>query len=190
MMTGRWRCFVAVPIGDALRHDLAAAMDAWRERPDLEGLRWTDPDGWHVTLAFLGSVYPLAIGSISEAVTEAAAGRDAVRLRTGGVGGFPGAGRARVAWYGVHDSERALRAVARDLRTRVALDSGAPFRAHVTLGKARGDAVDLRGWIGQAAAPEGELVVDRLDLMRSHLGRGPARYEVLASAPMRRAAHV
>jgi hypothetical protein len=27
------------------------------------------------------------------------------------------------------------------------------------------------------------LDLDRLDLMRSHIGRGPAHYELLASAP-------
>jgi 2'-5' RNA ligase len=41
--------------------------------------------------------------------------------------------------------------------------------------------VDLRSWLASASAPEGELVADRIQLMRSHLGRGPARYETLAA---------
>lgn len=189
MKPERWRCFVAVPLGDQLRRELAASVDSWRSRADLEGLRWTDPDGWHVTLAFLGSVDPAETNSIAAAVGEVAATHDGIRLRTGGVGAFPSAGHARVAWYGVHDVDRTLRGVANDLRGRLAIEAGGPFRAHVTLARARGQPVDLRGWIGEASAPEGELHVDHLDLMRSHLGRGPARYEVLASAPMRVRTH-
>ena len=56
MSDERWRCFVAVPIGEALRRDLAAAVEGWRIRPDLAGLRWTEPQSWHVTLAFLGPI--------------------------------------------------------------------------------------------------------------------------------------
>ena len=53
-----------------------------------------------------------------------------------------------------------------------------PFRPHVTLARARGRSVDLRAWLeGESApAPEGRSTVDEL-AMRSHLGRGPARYE-------------
>jgi 2'-5' RNA ligase len=60
----------------------------------------------------------------------------------------------------------------------------------VTLGRARHDAVDLRGLIADAVAPIGELVIDRVDLMRSHLGRGPAQYEQLASMPVGAPVHV
>ena len=181
----RWRCFVAVPLPAELRSALALVVDRWRDRPDLRDLRWTDPDGWHMTLAFLGPTAPEAVPDLVSALDDAAAAHAPTILRAGGVGGFPTAGRARVAWYGVDDADRRLRAIARDVRAAVGLDPRAPFRAHVTLARARHDPVDLRPWASTASAPEGRLPIDRVDLMRSHLGRGPARYETLATAMLR-----
>jgi 2'-5' RNA ligase len=89
-----------------------------------------------------------------------------------------------VAWYGVSDPHGQLATLAGDLRATLGLDDGGRFSPHVTLARARREPVDLRGWVAGASAPGGELLVDRLALMRSHLGDGPARYETLASASM------
>jgi 2'-5' RNA ligase len=182
MTDARWRCFVAVPLGDDLRAALAAAADGWCARDELAGLRWANPVGWHLTLAFLGAVEPGDLPAIRTAMTKTAAEHLTWRTRTGGVGGFPSAVRARVAWYGVSDPEGRLATLAGDLRATLGLEGGGRFRAHVTLARARREPVDLRGWIADASAPEEELVVDRVVLMRSHLGAGPARYETLATA--------
>jgi RNA 2',3'-cyclic 3'-phosphodiesterase len=187
-MSERWRCFVAVPIGDELRADLRAAVDALRGDPDLAGLRWSEPDSWHVTLAFLGSVEAdLAPGLIST-IGEVAADHGPMRLATGGLGAFPSAGRARVAWYGVADPDGRLAALARDVRDALGVE-GSAFRAHVTLARARHEPVPVRGLL-ERVSPSGVLVVDHVDLMRSHLGRGPARYERLATAALGTAARV
>jgi len=182
MTHARWRCFVAVPLGVELRAALAAAVDGGRARDELAGLRWANPDGWHLTLAFLGAVEPGDVPAIRAALASAAARHLMWRTRTGGVGGFPAAGRARVAWYGVSDPDGRLATLAGDLRATLGVDEGGRFRPHVTLARARREPVDLRGWVADTSAPEGELVVDRLELMRSHLGAGPARYETLATA--------
>jgi 2'-5' RNA ligase len=176
----RWRCFVAVPLGEELRRELAAAVDGWRHSPALAGLRWSDPASWHVTLAFLGSIEASSVPDVAGRLADAAARHLAMRLSTGGVGGFPSAARARVAWYGVADPWGALAALARDVRRATAVE-GSAFRGHITLARARRDPVDLRAWLREADAPGGGLVVDRVELMRSHLGSGPARYEVLES---------
>jgi hypothetical protein len=46
-MDERWRCFVAVPLGEQLRGELARAVTELRARVPLldEYLRWTDPAG-------------------------------------------------------------------------------------------------------------------------------------------------
>lgn len=190
MKSERWRCFIAVPIAAPLRAELAAAVDHWRVHPDLTHLRWAGPESWHVTLAFLGSVEPAALASITESTREVAARHAPMRLPTGGLGGFPSAARARVAWYGIGDNAGRLAALAHGLQRTLGVAGGTPYRAHVTLARAKHDAVDLRDWIAHAVAPTGELVVDRVDLMRSHLGRGPALYEQLASVSMGAPAYV
>ncbi len=68
----RWRCFVAAPIGDDLRVVLRDAVEGWRGRPDLHGLRWTEPESWHVTLAFLGSMAPADVEAASLRLDELA----------------------------------------------------------------------------------------------------------------------
>jgi 2'-5' RNA ligase len=189
MIDERWRCFVAVPLPEALRRDVSAAVDGWRDRPDLAGLRWSEPASWHVTLAFLGPVEPPELAHLSGRLCAMAAAHAPIRLRTAGVGGFPTPNRARVAWYGIADPGGALAALARDVRRAAGVEAGA-FRGHITLARAGRDPIDLRAWIRDAEAPSGELVVDRIELMRSHLARGPARYEVLHSLSLSAAAHV
>ena len=189
-MRDRWRLFVAVPIGAELSVSLSAAVEGWRARSDLDGLRWSEPDAWHLTLHFLGGTDPAEVERITAALAEVAASHAPMHLASRGLGAFPSAGRARVAWYGVADPERRLRRLADDVRSALALDESGRFRAHVTLARARSEPVDLRSWIDEAVAPEGRLHVDELRLMRSHLGRGPARYEVLATARLGIAVHV
>jgi 2'-5' RNA ligase len=184
MTEASWRCFLAVPLGDDLRAALGAAVDGWRARSDLSGLRWADPSGWHLTLAFLGAVEADEVPAIGAAVASTAARHLAWRARTGGLGGYPSAARARVAWYGVADPDRRLATLATDLRAALGLDDAGPFRPHVTLARGRREPVDLRSWIAATSAPDGQLNVDRVELMRSHLGGGPARYETLASAAL------
>ena len=183
-MSDAWRCFVAVSLGDELRATLATSVAAWKGHDDLMRLRWSDPASWHLTLAFLGDIDAESVGVVADALRTVSAGHRPMALDTGGLGGFPSAARARVAWYGVHDPGGRLRHLADDVGTAVDLEPDRPFNAHVTLGRARGAAIDLRAWMKRADPPEGRLAVERIELMRSHVGRGPAHYETLASAPL------
>jgi 2'-5' RNA ligase len=184
-MTERWRCFIAAPIDEGLRRSLAEARAAWLDRPDLAGLRWTDPMRWHLTLAFLGDVDRTHVPVISERVASLAGSQRALRLPTGGLGAFPDASRARVAWYGIGDPDRRLAGIARDLAMALRLGT-ADFRPHLTLARARGRPVDLRAWIREASptTPTMMLNVSRLEVMRSHRGDRRVAYEELASLPL------
>lgn len=182
-MTDSWRCFVAVPMGQELTAALAPLLDEWRGRPDLVGLRWSEPDAWHLTLAFLGDTAAADVPRLAAAL-EAARGHEVGVLRTSGLGGFPSMSRARVAWCGVTDPAGRLGTLAEAVCHALALPVGDPFRPHVTLARARSAPVDLRPWASSASALDSRVHVDRVELMRSHLGQGPARYEVLTSVPL------
>lgn len=181
MTDERWRCFVAVPIGERLRADLRTALNEWRGVVDL---RWTDPERWHVTLAFLGSIEAASVPGLVERLVPAAEMHSATILRTGGLGAFPSPARARVAWYGIEDEQGRLARLASDVVVALGLDASQPFRPHLTLARARRRPVDLRSWLATASAPDGVLEVSRLELMRSHVGTGPARYERLTTMPL------
>lgn len=173
----RWRLFVAVPIPDDLRRDLAAAVERWRVEADVPELRWTDPASWHVTLAFLGATPADEVPRIVEALRGAVARHAAFSLPTGGLGAFPRPQYARVIWYGVGDDGR-LEALARSVREALHVEDGV-FRAHITLARVpRGTSVVER--LESHPAPLGELPVNEITLMRSRQVRGPVRYDSLA----------
>jgi 2'-5' RNA ligase len=184
----KWRCFLAVPVPAPLRASLAGAVNRWRAEVDAPNLRWTDPAGWHVTLAFLGwqdsSFVPAALEAIHTPVAAAAP----MTLDGGPLGAFPTARRARVVWYGIRDPGDRLASLATAVRSALMplvprLTDESEFRAHLTLARARDDrGANLFGWLETHSAPAGRLPVDRVVLYRSHLsGRGPARYEELES---------
>jgi 2'-5' RNA ligase len=181
-MTGeRWRLFVAIPIGAELRRAVGTAVEEWRTDGTLPELRWMNPDAWHVTLAFLGSVDTASVGRVVERLAAVAEGHAAMPATTGGLGAFPTPSRARVLWYGIHDEQGGLPRLAADVAAALGVGASRPPRPHLTLARARREPVDLRSWLASASAPAGMLAVDRLDLRRSHTGRSDARYETLAS---------
>ena len=182
-MSAGWRCFVAVPLDDSLRSVLARSVAGWRLQPPADGLRWAEPDAWHLTLVFLGTVDSDDVSRLATAIGGVAAAHPPTEVATGRLGAFHRPGSARVLWYGVHDPDSRLPALAGDLASALGIESEEAYRPHVTLARARRRPVDLRGWIEGAAvsAPAGRLTVDRIALMRSHLGGGPVRYETLAT---------
>jgi 2'-5' RNA ligase len=188
----RWRCFVAVPIGEELRARLAGYVGQLRRAPRDQTLRWADPETWHVTLAFLGDTDAAATPALGRALAGVAGRHAAFRVTTGGIGSFPAGGRLRVLWYGIDDTHGRLEALAREVRATLHLDpEPGPFRPHLTLGRAR-DGFERPSLTeltrASAEPPTGYIEVDRVDLYRSHLSRGPARHELLATAPLRAAA--
>lgn len=180
-----WRCFVAVPIGDELRSLVAGVVAALRTSPDADAWRWTDPEAWHVTLAFLGATEPASVPRLSRSLAALAGGESRFAREAGGLGAFPTPGRARVVWYGIADGDGRLRRLASTVRSAVGLPPDARFRGHLTLGRARDPfGTDASALLDGADGPPARLAIDRLILYRSHLGRGPAHYEALSSAPL------
>ena len=175
-----WRCFWAVPLPDALRASLAQYVTDLQSQPGVDDeWRFTEADGWHVTLAFLGGTEPDSVEPMVSRVRAVVEGHAPFEVRAGGIGGFPSGRLRRVLWFGVRDDDSRLAALARDLRSAVGLELDQPFRPHVTLARSR----DRRGApvpMANAPAPAETIPVSEAVLFRSHLGRGPARYETVA----------
>ena len=182
----RWRLFVAVELDDNLRRRVADAIAAWKLDPRTDGLRWVEPDALHLTLAFLGATAPGRVGEIEAAMRGVAPDHVPFTRSTGRLGAFSRPGSARVVWYAVDDADGQLASLARGLRAALDLDDAAPWRAHITVARARRRSVDVRGWIEEASAesPTGLLAVSAMSLVRSHVGSGPARYERLVSVSL------
>ena len=121
--------FIAVrPTPASVKHLLSAA------RADPVGPWLTEPNGWHVTVAFLGRVRQDRSAAVRTAVTGSVAGLPAPRLRLTGGGAF---GRAQ--YVGVDGDLVGLAALAD--RVRSALDAvgqpydSKPFVPHLTIAR-------------------------------------------------------
>ena len=194
-MIERWRCFIAVPLPPGLRVDLTDVVSAWRGEPDGLDLRWTDPAGWRLTLAFLGWVEAGLAEEILGILVRPARDGQRVDLAAGGLGAFRSARRARVVVRPDRCGRRRRVACRRDpARSRADIprvDDGSPFQPHVTLARARAErGLDLASWMAGRAVPSGVVPLERVILYRSHLGRGPAHYEPLGAVTVGTGAHI
>ena len=175
--------------------DAVADLDAFLEPRREAGtdLRWTDPEQWHLTLAFLPDVPDHALDGLVEEVTAAVSGRPELALRLEGGGGFPAPYDARVLWVGVTGGDTALdrlgrlaRAVRQGASHAGAAPQGGRFRAHVTVARSRRPFEATR-WVRLLEGYAGPgWVAGEVALVESHLGegrRGRPRYEVVASIP-------
>ena len=143
-------------------------------RPEVDGLRWTDQDHWHVTLRFLGWVddaepvraalagVALAAGGPVKAVLGPTVDRFGQRILHVPVAGLDGIAAAVVqstAHLGKRPDDR-------------------PFNGHVTLARAARDAkVDLRPLTRTAIS--GEWEVGSVCRGERRLAPAGATYEVL-----------
>lgn len=181
----RWRCFWAVPLPEDLQGGLSQFVGMLRALPGVDDdWRFGAPDGWHVTLAFLGEIEPERVEPMMARVANALSDLPASRAQMGDLGGFPGDSRARVMWLGLTCETDALPALAAAVRSAIPVDEHQPFRAHVTLARSRnrGGAVVPKS---DAAVPRRIVPIEEVVLYRSHTGRSPARYEPLARITLR-----
>lgn len=182
---------------EALEEFLAPRREAGGERARL---RWTVPEQWHLTLAFLADVPDRATDDLLARLERAAAKRRPMRARLAGGGAFPNPARAKVLWAGVEfdpqstDGEELSRLATgcRAAAARAGVEvAGERFRPHLTLARS-GRPFEATKWIRVLEALRGPAFdIGEVSLIASHLGEGPRkrpRYEVVASFPLGRRA--
>ena len=183
-MTGPVRSFIAVTLPPESTERLRMAQE--RLKACDAGIRWVKPDGFHITLKFLGDVDPGTLTALWRSVAAALEGSTAFVMQFEGVGAFPNPTRPRVVWAGVTEGAAELKALSERVETACA-DHGferekRPFSAHMTLGRVRGSAPNpgLGALMAQLATEKlGEVDVARVVLMKSDLTRQGAVYQEL-----------
>ena len=181
------RLFVAVDVPDPVKAGLEETVSAYRDR--IPGARWTRPDGWHVTLKFLGGTWPRLVDDVRAAVAGAAGGAEAFESRLTELGVFPSKRRARVVWAGLLDPDGRLAGIAKDLDERLA-DHFVPeerqLTPHLTVARLAPprDLAEFAPDLVGTAVTSAPFRVDHLVLYRSRLSPRGATYEAMESAPL------
>src|SRR4051794_10096674 len=149
-------------------------------RREAAGFRWTVPEQWHLTLAFLADVPDRAYDDLVERLTRAARKRHPMAATITGGGAFPNAGRAKVLWAGVElDDREELRRLATGCRAAASKAGievvGERFTPHITVAR-MGRPVESTNWVRLLDAYRGpSYELDEICLIASHLGEGPRR---------------
>lgn len=187
------RLFVALD----LPAEVLAALIDWRA-PLLTAsdgaLRPVPPASLHVTLCFLGALPVDAVGPLSDAVAAVVSTATAGGEVT--AGGLAVAGalwlprrRPRVLTVELTDGDGSLASLQAAMAD--GLEAGGwftreerPFLPHVTVARARGSGASSTG---DPLPPPPALTFagTAVALYRSHVGRGPARYEPVLRVPLR-----
>ena len=165
------RLFVAVWPSDEVLDQIAALP-----RPDVDGLRWTTREQWHVTLRFFGSVELEAAAGALRALSAPST--------TAVVGPFTGRFGKRVLHVPVSGLDAVAKAVVRATKKVGKPPEPRPFNGHLTLARARDRrrGVDLRPLVGTPIAAE--WPVDEVCLVESHLSPKGANYEVVETVSL------
>lgn len=157
-----------------------------RLRPRGDGLRWTDPASWHITLQFLGNTQPEQLVCLLKQLAEVQAAPVAIQLA--GLACFE---RAGVFHVGIEPTpalaalqQRVVAATAHcgfEPETR-------PFHPHITLARAKGQGGgqqlgDLMTRLRQPPAFS-RFTASTFRLYESHLLPRGAEYEILAQFPL------
>jgi len=181
--------FVAVRPPEPAVEDLEAFLDVRREQA---AFRWTLPEHWHLTLAFLAEVPERVLDDVEERLAHVAGRHRATEARITGGGAFPHVGAAKVIWAGLDVADPAgLGHLATGCRAAAAKAGVAPdgqrFRPHLTLART-GRSVEATRWVRLLDGYRGPAwTVGEVALVASHLGEGPQRrprYETVATFPL------
>ena len=178
------RSFFAWEPPAAAKLALAALARELHAREGGDAVRWVRPEGYHVTLRFLGNVATAELPALARAVEAALAGAVRFPVTLGATRAFPSARRPRVVVIEL-EPEAELAALAARVEAGV-VAAGLPaekrrFRAHLTLGRVRGRRLPAL----DAPIPDAStLDVHEVVLFRSDLDRDGSRYTPLAQLPL------
>lgn len=181
------RLFTAVLPPEEVVADLMRHVEPRREA-GVEHWRWTRPEGWHLTTAFMASVSDSAQDLLVENLSAATARAHPFDVELAGALCFPNPARARVLAMSVgegHEELAALSTSCRGAATRAgAAPDGSRFRGHLTLARARRPFEATKWFHVVDSFPGWTWNVTELALVESHMADPGNRYEVLERFPL------
>ncbi len=187
------RTFIALELDESLQRYLGEIIR--RMAQELPGLRWVDPAGIHLTLAFLGELNDQQLAEATRAAELSAQSIPSFEYRLSHPGIFGSPRQPRVIWIGVEEPSGNLQLLHHQLNLELAqcefeIDTR-PFSPHLTLARIKAplkpeELQRLQRLLAvQDRQPHSPLVrVRYLSVMKSELMRTGARYTSLRDVPL------
>jgi len=187
-----WRLFVAIALPEAVKEEIEKVQSEMRTALPGNFVRWTKREQFHLTLKFLGNVAEARVGELSDSLRKASGPFEAMRLKAERIGFFPDMRYPRVAWVWVHDEKELLprlqQAIELAAQRFTAERAEKNFTGHVTLARIQGIKRPQAELLSKFALEMtdrcfGEWAADKVELIRSELSSGGARYTTVAEFP-------
>ncbi|QBD82084.1 RNA 2',3'-cyclic phosphodiesterase [Ktedonosporobacter rubrisoli] len=133
------RTFIALEMNEAAQRHLEGVIH--RVARGLPSVRWVDPAGIHLTLAFLGELTDEQLTEATEAAGIAARKVCSFSYNLSRLGVFGPAKQPRVIWMGINEPSGTLsllhRVLNRELEQRGFAVDKRPFSPHLTLARVK-----------------------------------------------------
>jgi len=187
------RTFIALELDESLQSYLGEIIH--RMAQELPTLRWVDPAGIHLTLAFLGELSDEQLVEAMQAAELAARKVPPFGYRLSHPGVFGSPRQPRVIWIGIDEPTSRLlqlhQALNRELEQRGFEVDKRPFSPHLTLSRIKAplkpdEQQRLQRLIAarNVISSSSTYHVHHLSVMKSELSRTGARYTALENFPL------
>jgi 2'-5' RNA ligase len=189
------RTFIALELNEALQSHLAGVIRQVARL--LPRVRWVDPSGIHLTLAFLGELDDAQLERAIEAATLAARQVQPFTYSLTRLDIFGSPRQPRVVWMGIEESSGSLARLHSILQQELARSGfetdTRPFSPHLTLARVKAPLPPddqqrlqelLAGKQSGIVSPQ-SYTVPYVNVMKSELLRSGAQYTCLRACPLR-----
>jgi len=165
------RAFLAIPLPRQLQESIRVIQTELQA--SIAEARWTRPKNLHLTLHFFGEIEQETLEKLKVSVLSVKGCQRPFQVEIKDLGAFPNPHRPRVIWIGLEPRgqlEQLHRVTERCLRQAGVTTDSRPYSPHLTIGRLRGDKLDLTELFSSMQEKVIEpLTVDRLTLYESRL---------------------
>ena len=180
------RTFIALELDDSIRNILGEVIRQMAQ--ELPPIRWVNPNGIHLTLAFLGDLTDEQVAKARQAAEATAWRVTPFEFRLSHLGVFDSSQYPRVIWVGVNEPTGALQQLHRLLNRELEHHGFAVekrvFSPHLTLARIKvplnpEERQSLQRLLAEIKVVSSPQHAGRLCVMKSELLRSGARYTSL-----------
>lgn len=184
------RTFIAIEVPETIKRALAEMQRALKDIGADAG--WTNPDGIHLTLKFLGEIDPGLLPEVAGCCRAAVSGATPFTMTLDGTGVFPNFRNPRVLWAGLKEESGMLQALQLRLEDELSAigfkPEDKPFNPHLTICRIRSlkKSRELLARAEMYDLPEISFEVRDIRVFKSELSPAGARYTELVKEEIRR----